>query len=143
LGEAKCKKCIEDGKAIKSTTSGSCAVLTSICSANEIFIRVASGLSDNSNHLGSCEATTICATIDYSTNRGFETIALGEAKCKKCIEDGKAIKSTTSGSCTALTSICSANEIFIRAVADDSNHLGSCEATTICATIDYSSNRGF
>jgi len=35
-------------------------------------------------------------------------------KCLKCIEDGKAIKSTTSGSCTSLTSICSESEIFIR-----------------------------
>lgn len=52
MAEAKCKKCIEDGKVIKSLISGSCAALTSICSINEIFIREASGYADDSNHLG-------------------------------------------------------------------------------------------
>jgi len=81
----KCKKCIENGKAIKSATSGTCTTLTSICSDNKIFIRASSGIVDDSNHIGSCETSTICAIVDYSANRGFETVALAEKKCKQCL----------------------------------------------------------
>jgi len=80
----KCKKCLEDGKVIKSTLSGTCTALTSICAANEVFIREAVGLGDDSNHLGSCESSSICVTFDYSNNRGFDLVASGENLCIKC-----------------------------------------------------------
>jgi hypothetical protein len=147
-GESSCIKCIEDAKAIKSSTSGSCGLMTSLCSnSGEVFIRVASGWSGNTNHLGDCETSSICEKFEYGTGHGFDTKSNGELACLKCLENGHAILSATSGTCDLMTTLCSTSgSVFVRYATGwtgDVNHLGSCDTSTICATFDYGTDHGF
>jgi len=140
-GESKCQKCLQDGYVInkdkETATSGSCAATSSVCAEGFVFIRDSVGFSGNTNHLGSCEASTVCAIPDYSADRGFASSAAAEAKCKKCMESGKVIKSSDHGTCEAVATVCiGTHEVFLR--LDVSNHLGSCTASSLCSKFDYS-----
>lgn len=61
-------------------------MMTAHCTASgSVFVRAASGWTDDSNHFGNCATSTICDKFYYGTGHGFETKESGESSCLKCL----------------------------------------------------------
>lgn len=75
-----CIKCIDATYSVKSSTFGSCAVVSSQCGAN-LYFKLSNSLN---NDLGSCESSTVCGSFYYGTGNGYTQLSDAEAKCTTC-----------------------------------------------------------